>query len=264
LVIDLTTNYTIIINRQKTIQEIRMVVLLTDFGESEYVGVMKGVVYRIAGDAKIVDLCHSISAQNVIEASWILKNNYKYFPEGAVFCCVVDPGVGTERKSIAVKTEKYYFVGPDNGLFWETLGEQKVIEIKQIPVPEDASRTFHGRDVFAVAAGDIEMGKFEKTGERVEEIEKLEFYKEAREGTVVRIDRFGNVITNLARLEKNEYSVEVGGKEYTMRYYPNYEQAKEGHLFLIEGSCRTLEISLKNGSANDRLHLRAGERIKIS
>jgi S-adenosylmethionine hydrolase len=241
-----------------------MVVLLTDFGESEYAGVMKGVVYSIARDAKIVDLCHSISAQNVIEGAWVLKNNYKYFPEGAIFCCVVDPGVGTKRKAIAVKTEKYFFVGPDNGLLWETLGEQKIIEIRQNPIPKDASRTFHGRDVFAVAAGDIEAGNFEKTGEAIETVEKLQFYKKGREGTVVRIDRFGNVITNLAKQEKDEYSVEVGGKEYMMRYYPNYDSAKEGELFLIEGSCRTLEVSLKNGSANDRLHLRAGVRIRIS
>ncbi len=240
-----------------------MVVLLTDFGESEYVGVMKGVIYGIAQDAKIVDLCHNISPQNVIEASWILKNNYKYFPEGAIFCCVVDPGVGTERKALTIKTERYFFVGPDNGLLWETLGEQKIIEIRQIPVPKDASRTFHGRDVFAVAAGDIEAGNFEKTGERIEGIEKLEFYRKGREGIVVRIDRFGNVITNLAKQEKDKYSVEVGSEEYTMRYYPNYEKAKEEELFLIEGSCRTLEISLKNGIANDKLNLKAGERVSI-
>jgi S-adenosylmethionine hydrolase len=89
-----------------------MVILLTDFGPSEYVGVMKGVIYSIDHRAQIVDLCHSVSSQNIIEASWILRNNYKYFPEGSVFCCVVDPGVGSERKALAVKTERYYFVAP--------------------------------------------------------------------------------------------------------------------------------------------------------
>ena len=122
-----------------------MIVLLTDFGQSEYVGVMKGVIYSNAGDAKIIDLCHDISAQSIIEASWLLKNNYKYFPKGSVFCCVVDPGVGTDRKAIAVKTEDYYFIAPDNGLLWETIKKRRVIEIRQIPIPENASRTFHGR-----------------------------------------------------------------------------------------------------------------------
>ena len=241
-----------------------MIVLLTDFGQSEYVGVMKGVIYVIARDAKIVDLCHSIGAQSIVEASWLLKNNYKYFPKGAVFCCIVDPGVGTERKAIGVKTESYYFVGPDNGLLWETVKGEKIIDIRRIAIPPDASMTFHGRDVFAKAAANIELSKFETIGERIKEIEKLELYKKGREGIVVRIDRFGNIVTNIDRQEKNEYSVEIGKKEYTMGYCWNYYSAKEGELFLIEGSNRTLEISIKNGNANDKLHLETGQRIKIS
>ncbi len=241
-----------------------MIVLLSDFGQSEYLGAMKGVVYSVSPDAKMVDLCHSIGAQNVIEGSWVLKNNYRYFPEGATFCCVVDPGVGTERKAIAVKTEKYYFVGPDNGLLWETVKEQKIIEIREIPVPAEASKTFHGRDVFAKASAEIDSGKFNEIGERIEKTEKLELYKEGREGIVVRIDRFGNIVTNLGKLDKDEYSVVIGEKEYVMRCSPTYGAANAGELFLIEGSSNTLEISLKNGSANDRLGLRPGEKIKMS
>ena len=241
-----------------------MIVLLSDFGQSEYLGAMKGVVYSVSPDAKMVDLCHSIGAQNVIEGSWVLKNNYRYFPEGVTFCCVVDPGVGTERKAIAVKTDKYYFVGPDNGLLWETVKEQKIIEIREIPVPAEASKTFHGRDVFAKASAEIDSGKFNEIGERIEKTEKLELYKEGREGIVVRIDRFGNIVTNLGKLDKDEYSVVIGEKEYVMRCSPTYGAANAGELFLIEGSSNTLEISLKNGSANDRLGLRPGEKIKIS
>jgi len=249
-----------------------MIVLLTDFGESEYVGVMKGVIYSIACDAVIVDLCHSIRPQEIIEASWVLKNNYKYFPAGAIFCCVVDPGVGTERKAIVVKTGRYYFIGPDNGLLWETVAEQEITDMRQIAIPEDASRTFHGRDVFARAAADIDSGNFETTGERIERIEKLELYKKGREGIVVRIDGFGNVITNLEKQnpvrdglrQKDKYSVETEGKRYMMDYCPNYYAAKEDELSLIEGSNNTLEISLRNGSANDKLHLKAGKKIRIS
>ena len=241
-----------------------MIVLLTDFGQSEYVGVMKGVIYGIACGAKIVDLCHSIGAQNIIEASWLLKNNYKYFSKGAVFCCVVDPGVGTKRKAISLKTESYYFVGPDNGLLWETVRGERIIDIRRIEIPPDASMTFHGRDVFAKAAANIELDKFEAIGEKIKEIEKLELYKKGREGIVVRIDRFGNIVTNIDRQEKVEYSVEIGQKQYTMGYFSNYDSAREGKLFLIEGSNRTLEISIKNGNANDKLHLKTGQRIKIS
>jgi S-adenosylmethionine hydrolase len=241
-----------------------MIVLLTDFGQSEYVGVMKAVIYGIARDAKIVDLCHDISPQNIVEASWILKNNYKYFSPGAVFCCVVDPGVGTERKALAVKTENFYFVAPDNGLLWETLMQQTIVEIRQIPIPADASRTFHGRDVFAKAAANIDLGNFVDVGETVKGIERLELYQSQNEGIVVRIDRFGNIVTNLAKRDKDKYSVHIAGKEYVMNYRPNYNSAEADELFLVEGSCSTLEISLKNGNANDKLNVKAGEKITIS
>ncbi len=241
-----------------------MIVLLTDFGQSEYVGVMKGVIYSVDSDAKIVDLCHDISPQNIIEAAWILKNNYKYFPKGSVFCCVADPGVGTQRRALAVKIEDYYFVAPDNGMLWETLKKQKMVEIRQIPVPADASRTFHGRDVFAKAAANINQGGFDTIGRKIEKIEKLELYLDGQTGIVVRIDRFGNIITNLAKLNKDEYAVETNGKKYMMKYHRNYDSAKEGELFLIEGSNNTLEISLKNASANDKLQIRPGKRITIS
>jgi S-adenosylmethionine hydrolase len=226
--------------------------------------VVKGVIYSIAGDAKIVDLCHDISPQNIIEASWLLKKNYKYFPNGAVFCCVVDPGVGTERKALAVKTENFYFIAPDNGLLWETLKLQKIMEIRQIPVPADASRTFHGRDVFAKAAANIDLGNFDEVGEKIKEIERLELYLNQREGIVVRIDRFGNIITNLTKQDKNKYSVQMVGKKDVMNYYSSYDSAKEDELFLIEGSCDTLEISLKNANAVEKLPVKVGEKITIS
>jgi len=241
-----------------------MIILLTDFGPGEYVGVMKGVIYSIDHRAQIVDLCHSVSSQNIIEASWILRNNYKYFPEGSVFCCVVDPGVGSKRKALAVKTERYYFVAPDNGLLWETLKEQEVIDIREIPIPSDASHTFHGRDVFAPAAAKIGLGKFDQVGEKVGQIERLELYQDSGRGLVVRIDSFGNIVTNIPKQGNGRYSVKIGEKIYQMNYRENYFAAEQGELFLIEGSNRTLEISLKNGSANEKLFAKAGQIVEIS
>jgi S-adenosylmethionine hydrolase len=241
-----------------------MIILLTDFGHGEYVGIMKGVIYSINPNATIVDMCHDISPQSIIEASWILKNNYSYFPDGSVFCCVVDPGVGSERKAITVKTRRSYFVAPDNGLLWETLNEQDIIETRELSVPENASRTFHGRDVFAKAAAEIDLGHFEHSGRKIEKIEKFQFHLKGREGIVVRIDRFGNIITNLKSSRKDKYSVETAGKKYQMNFYPFYDAATENELFLIEGSCNTLEISLKNDNANKKLHLKPGTKIKIN
>ncbi|MBN2182448.1 MAG: SAM-dependent chlorinase/fluorinase [Sedimentisphaerales bacterium] len=241
-----------------------MIVLLTDFGLSEYVGVMKGIIGNISEDLKVVDLCHNVSPQNLIEASWILSNNYNYFPANSVFCCVVDPGVGTARKAIAVKTEKYYFVGPDNGLLWETLKEQKVVEIRTLEIPENASRTFHGRDVFAVAAANIVAGRFENIGKKQEKVEKMELFQNGNEGIIVRVDTFGNVVTNIPCLQKEKYQVETGRKQLKMNFYPNYASAKDNELFLIEGSNKTLEISLKNANANNILQLKTGQRVIIS
>ncbi|MHC4533957.1 MAG: SAM hydrolase/SAM-dependent halogenase family protein [Planctomycetota bacterium] len=241
-----------------------MIILLTDFSQSEYVGVMKGVICRINNNAKIIDLCHNISPQSIIEASWILKNNYRYFTAGGIFCCVVDPGVGTERKALAVKTDDYYFIAPDNGLLWETLQQQKIIDIRTIPVPQDASNTFHGRDVFAKAAANIDIGNYDTLGQKTEGLKKLQLYQDGNKGMVVRIDSFGNIITNLSNKGKAEYSVLTQQRNYRMNFYRNYESAKDNELFLIEGSCNTLEISLKNDNANNKLHLESGTRIEIS
>ena len=241
-----------------------MIVLLTDFGPGEYVGAMKGVIYSANADAIVVDLCHDISPQSTIEGAWILKNNYKHFPRGVVFCCVVDPGVGTERKALAVKTADYYFIAPDNGLLWETLNEQSVICTREIPIPKHASNTFHGRDVFAGAAASVDSGRFEAMGRKIHEIERLEFYRAARVGIAVRVDRFGNVVTNLPKLDRSAYAVRVQQRDLRMNFFTTYDAAEEDELFLIEGSCNTLEISLKNGNANDKLHVEAGTKIEIS
>jgi len=241
-----------------------MVVLLTDFGPSEYVGVMKAIVYGVDKDAKIVDLCHDIRPQSIIEAAWILKNNYGYFPKGSVFCCVVDPGVGTERKALAVKTDSYYFVAPDNGLLWESLKEQTVLVIRELPVPLNASKTFHGRDVFAKAAAQINLDRFEDLGKKVSQLKKFELYRSAREGIIVRIDRFGNIITNLPAESKQIYTVQTAAKQYQMNFHPYYKAAAKSELFLIRGSNNTLEISLKDGDANAQLDLKPGQRITIS
>jgi S-adenosylmethionine hydrolase len=241
-----------------------MIVLLTDFGQSEYVGVMKGVILGIDPEARIVDLCHTISPQSLVEASWVIKNNYTYFPDGAVFCCVVDPGVGSDRRAIIVKTERNIFVAPNNGLLSETLCSHRIVTIRKLPIPPGASRTFHGRDVFARAAARAHLGHFDELGDEVENVEALELYRRDREGIVVRIDRFGNIVTNLPPLDKDKYTVTVDGCTQDLHYHPTYDAAPTDELFLITGSNDTLELSVKNASAAMRLNLAPGQRITVS
>jgi S-adenosylmethionine hydrolase len=240
-----------------------MIILLTDFGLGEYVGVMKGVILSIDPDARIVDLCHDLHPQSIVEASWILRNSFGYFPQGSTFCCVVDPGVGTDRKAIAVQTQSYRFIAPDNGLLWEALKDQRIVTIRALSVSPGASRTFHGRDVFAKAAAHANLGRFEELGARIEAIEPFELHLNGREGIVVRIDHFGNIVTNLPPLDQSRYTVAIGGQEQAMHHYPTYDEAHDSNLFLITGSNNTLEISLRNSSANESLHLTPGQIIMI-
>ena len=118
--------------------------------------------------------------------------------------------------------------------------------------------------MFAKAAANIDLGNFDGIGEKIKETKRLELYLNQRQGIVVRVDRFGNIITNLAKLDKDKYSVQIAGKKYAIDFYPNYSSAKDNELFLIEGSCNTLEISLKNASAVEKLNVKVGEKIKIS
>ena len=119
-----------------------MIVVLTDFGHSEYLGAMKGVIYSIKKNTKIVDLSNFVSHHNIKEGAWILYKNYRHFPKNTIFLCVVDPGVGSKRQCVAVKTRNYFFVGPDNGLMYKAILEDRIIAAVSLPV-KNASITFH-------------------------------------------------------------------------------------------------------------------------
>jgi S-adenosylmethionine hydrolase len=135
-----------------------VIVLLTDFGESEYAGVMRGVIYSICPDAQIVDLTHLVPSQSIREGAWILLQSYKYFPKGTVFVSVVDPGVGTARDAVVVVTKNYIHIGPDNGLLYPVASDDGIERVYRILIDEGVSKTFHGRDIFAKAAAYHEAG----------------------------------------------------------------------------------------------------------
>lgn len=243
-----------------------MIVLLTDFGESEYVGVMKGVIYSIAPQAKIVSLYNHVAPQNIREGAWILLQNHKYFPKKTIFLCVVDPGVGSGRNPLGIATQHYFFVGPDNGLMFPTVQENRIQEVVRLS-ETGASRTFHGRDVFARAAAELENGfALHQIGEPSELTASLEFLLDLpkRMGEVVRTDRFGNIITNLPHIGKRDYTVVFGNCLHKLSFFETYTMAPENEIFLIEGSSGTLEISLKNGSAVNTIEVHVGMQIKIS
>lgn len=240
-----------------------MIAILSDFGNSEYLGIMKGVIHKTYPETRILDLYNNITAHNILEGAWILLQGYKHFPKNTVFLCVVDPGVGGERNPIAIKTKDYYFVGPDNGLMYPAASENRILKVIKLS-DKGASKTFQGRDIFSVIAAQIDKGeKFESLGHSVKIKEKLNLKPKGREGTITRIDNFGNIITNLPPLKKKEYSLEYEHRNEKIPYFETYETAPSDQLFLITGSSGTLEICLKNGSAFDNFPVKVGDKIVI-
>ena len=241
-----------------------MIATLTDFGTSEYLGVMKGVIYSVAKNTTIVDLCNTIKPFCIEEGAWILKTTYRYFPKGTIFLCVVDPGVGGTRDCLAVQTKNYFFVGPDNGIFYAAAKEDGVKKAVKLATIE-ATPTFHGRDVFAKAAALLEKGEsIEKLGKQTAIRTTLTHYLKGREGEIVRIDEYGNIITNLPHIRKTMYRVQTREYDQMLQFYKSYEEAPSNQLFLIKGSANTLEISLKNGKATDLWDVDTKVRIRVA
>ena len=179
--------------------------------------------------------------------------------------------MGTERKALAIRAKEYYFLSPDNGLLSPAAARAGIVDTDELAVPPEASLTFHGRDVFAPAAAKLAASlPFRELGKPVVPEVKFAFYLNEREGEVVTIDWFGNVITNIPPLpDRRKYAVSLarGGKSYfrsELPFYPAYALAPEDILFLITGSSGTLEISVKNGSAASRLGVEIADRVAIA
>jgi S-adenosylmethionine hydrolase len=187
-----------------------VVAFLTDFGVGDGdVGVLKGVVLGIAPDAHTIDITHAVAPQHIASAAWILSASYRYFPQGTVYVCVVDPGVGSTRRPIAIHAGDWFFVGPDNGLFSYVLAEQVVHQAVVLSNPAyrlpQISSTFHGRDIFAPAGAHIARGvALPELGPALDPatLSRLEMGLPKRQGGqisahVLHVDHFGNLITSI-------------------------------------------------------------------
>ncbi|WP_456477643.1 SAM hydrolase/SAM-dependent halogenase family protein [Geoglobus ahangari] len=235
-----------------------VIALLTDFGDY-YPGVMKGVIRRISG-AEVVDITHSVKPQNVLEGAFLLYNAYRFFPRDTVFVAVVDPGVGGRRKALAIRTENYWFVCPDNGIAYPSSSEDGVVEVYRIneAVSElvgELSSTFHGRDIFAPAGALLKEGRLEERyfSPHTDAIVELDLFdltisESGVRAMVVHIDRFGNVVTNVRRELVERMSPEgvvFNGLEIPL--VERYEDVEVGEPLALIGSFNTLELSIREG-----------------
>ena len=253
-----------------------VITLLSDFGlQDEYVAVMKGVILEICPGARLIDITHLIAPRNIRSAAFVLYASHKYFPRGAIHLAVVDPGVGTERRPVAIRLGASFFVGPDNGLFSlilkrETGWEARRLENEQFRL-SPVSSTFHGRDIFAPAAAHLAGGvRFDMLGALCGLVsapwgEPSVVEKDMVKGEVIHIDRFGNAVTNVAievleKMAPAEKWVGEAGKS-TVSIRKAYGVVAAGEALALAGSRGLMEIAVNQGSAASELELHQGTRV---
>lgn len=243
-----------------------VITLLTDFGTADgYVAEMKGVLATRAPGVQLVDASHAIPPQDVELARLTLARYWRRFPPGTIHLVVVDPGVGSDRRAIAVRCDDRLLVGPDNGVLSPALLLPGV-EAVELPVPAGSSATFHGRDVFAPAAARLALGEpLELLGARAVDCvlrrtpEAVRLDDGTVQGEVIAVDRFGNLITNL--VTGRQATVEIGAHRLPLRR--SYTDADADGLVALAGSSGLIEIALRDGDAARLLGLGRGARVLL-
>jgi S-adenosylmethionine hydrolase len=255
-----------------------IVTLTTDFGTADwFVGSMKGVIYGIQPDVNIVDITHEVPPGDIRTAAFLLMADYKCYPRLTVHCAVVDPGVGSDRPAIAVRTTDYHFVGPDNGVLSWALAREKVLEIRQLTnqdvFRQPVSPTFHGRDIFAPVAARLTQGVLlDWIGPEVSDYQELEWpvaelRGETLTGQILHVDRFGNCVTNidaeaLGALSGKELTVALpGGQTCPLKKF--YKEVEAGQPLALIGSTGFLEIAINTGHAAKQFNLQVGTPLEV-
>jgi S-adenosylmethionine hydrolase len=262
----------------------RFLTLLSDFGlRDAYVGAMKGAIAMINPDLHVIDLTHDLPPHNIAAASYNLRSTYAYFPSGTVHVAVVDPGVGSDRRGVAIafynQAIEGFLVGPDNGIFTGILAETEIIVAVELtnhnywrsPQLSDISNTFHGRDIFAPVGAHLASGlSIGSLGKEVDptslvrlELPELVQSEDKIIGCVQHIDRFGNLITNIpARLVAGQnWSISLGGQE--IKGATTYSSAKHGELVALVSSNGWIELAVNRGDAKSLLRLDYGDLILL-
>jgi S-adenosylmethionine hydrolase len=254
-----------------------LITLLTDFGlQDVYVGLMKGAIFKINPQVQIIDLTHQIPPQNILCARFALMNAIPYFPDGTIHVAVVDPGVGSKRKGIAISFEKGYLVGPDNGIFSGILEQypaKLAVELnnREYWLNLEPSSTFHGRDIFAPIASHLAKGvKLEELGSKIDlnSLTGIELPQSERKGLEITgfiqyIDIFGNLITNIPASEVKGKSWSIIVDNLVIPRGETYSSVPQGELVSLIGSHGWVEIAVNGGNAKIRLNLNYLDQIRL-
>jgi len=261
-----------------------IITLTTDFGESDhYVGLMKGVMLGIAPDATLVDISHALPPQDLRAGSYVLDAVVDCFPDGTIHCAVVDPGVGSARRAVCIQTGRAYLVGPDNGLFSAYLQREPMRRAVRLTNAtyhrQPVSDTFHGRDIFAPVAAHLAAGvAMDELGEPIDGVLHLPLSEpnEADDGTlqltVLHIDHFGNLITDLPRDAFERWLDDRNPDDVELRLpathingiHRTFADVSDGELVAYFGSTGRLEIAIRNGNAAESLDVGRGRSLTLT
>lgn len=254
-----------------------VIALLTDFGlQDGYVGIIKGTIACINPHLTVIDITHEIPPQNIAAGRFCLMNAYPSFPDGTVYVAVIDPGVGSQRRGVAIQYPQGYLVGPDNGLFGGVLGLSEVIAAVELTNPNywrvgNPSSTFHGRDIFASVGAHLASGvPLEVLGNSISSDSLIKLpLKEAIiktnyvHGCIQYIDRFGNLITNILGelVRDHNWSVQIAKQQIKTRF--TYSEVAPEELVSLIGSHGWVEIAVNGGNAQQKLQVNWGDRVNI-
>lgn len=260
-----------------------LITLLTDFGDRDsFVASMKGVILTINPHATLVDLSHHVPPHSVEDAAYLLESCYRYFPEGTVHVAVVDPGVGSARRAITVKSARYFFLAPDNGVLSYIFDDEQPVEVREINQRkfrrESPGRTFDGRDLFAPAAARLaKQEPFESYGPVIGDYQTFPIAQPHWEqatlvGEIVYVDRFGNLISNLTQQHLEEVRLVAKGRQLSILIgkriieglVESYSEGMAEKPSALINSDGKLEVFLKEASAADLLQVGRGARIEVS
>jgi S-adenosylmethionine hydrolase len=259
-----------------------IITLTTDFGLNDhFVGTMKGVILAIEPDAQIIDICHSVQAFDVLDGALTISQAYSYFPSGTVHMVIVDPGVGTARRPVIVTSERHHFVAPDNGVLSLIYQREERLSARHVTGEhyflQPVSNTFHARDVFSPVAAYLAKGVDPvKFGEEVSDFVRFSAPKpkpvneSTLRGVVLKVDRFGNLITNITPQDApmlftedaSGFKIVIGKREIT-QIKDAYALGAPGEVFGILGSMGYLEIAANRGAAAQIIGVSKGSDVNI-
>ncbi len=258
-----------------------LITLTTDFGSVDhYVGTMKGVILGIEPRARIVDISHEVQPFTVPDGAYVICQAYRYFPRRSIHVVVVDPGVGSARRPILAEAGGHYFIAPDNGVLSMVFDREGNREkVRHITAEkyflQPLSATFHGRDVFAPVAARLAAGvRTASFGKTIADYVRLDFFRPVRTGkrvwtgTVLRVDRFGNLITSFRaedfpQVAAGEFALLAGGQKLS-RLATNFAEGNPGEALVIPGSAGYLEVAVNQDSAAKRLGCAAGSPVELT